>query len=134
MTTPPHTTPVTTVTTQYPAETVDSHLEKQIENLSNRVNEGFQGMQAELKDLRNEIRDNVSKEVFHSEVKRIDDNRMSDIRHNEAQFIKLSEAIGEVHRVIDGIKGFTWKAVTLALGVATLFFSAASFAINYFLN
>lgn len=134
MNTPPHTTPVTTVTTQYPAETVDTHLESQLDKLSDRVDRGFRDMQNDMKELRNEIRDNVSKEVFHSEVKRIDDNRESDIRHNEAQFVKLAGAVDSVKEMVEGIKSFTWKAMTLAVGVVGIIFTAANFAINHFMG
>lgn len=117
----------------YPASTVDAHLEKQIKELGVQVEKGFEVMkdndrriEADLRDLRNELRDNVSKEVFQSEVKRLDDNRLSDAALTAVKFSEFEKMLNITTSSIAGMKAFTWKAVTLATTLLGLVFTGVN--------
>lgn len=110
----------------YPAEMGDQHLSILIQDLDKKVDRGFRDVENDIKDLRNEIRDNVSKETFQSEVKRVDENRINDTRHNETKFANLELMIDTTNKAIDGMKSFTWKAVTASTAVVGLVFTGVN--------
>lgn len=116
----------TTTNINYPAEMGDKHLEDQIAQLEKYLGGKIDNVENSVRDLSQKIDQAISKEVFQSEVRRIDDNRDNDLRYNAGKFKELADMIA-------GIKGFTWKAVTLAVGIVGLMLTTVNVLSSIFL-